>query len=282
MREFSIVRTEFWTGRTGRELRQHPAEARELACYLFSAPGHEMYGLYYKPIGSMVIEIGRSERSVQQSLVTLEALDYCAYDPINEWVWVKEMAQIQLNLPLKPLDYKVAAANKWYQTLPRNAHLGPFFDRYCDSLFLKPPRRYWSPHDVSVTKHTESEGATQEPLISISTPVLVPMVGEVRTKTTERFDRFWAVYPKKVGKKSARIEWDRLRPDDDLTDRIVAAVERHRRSERWLRDNGRAIPDPERYIKNERWNDNYEAGPTLSKQTLKNVQGPLGSFLDGF
>ena len=289
MREFSIVRPEFWMGRTGRELRSHPADVRELAFYLFSCPNNEQYGLYFKPVETMALEMGRTVKVVQKSLAVLAGLAYCTYDDVNDWVWVAEMAQIQMGLPLLPRDYKVRAANKWYQAMPKNQHLGPFFDRYCDSLLLGPPRRDLSPtKSVSRCEHTETEGAVDslfgavEPLISISISS-TEVLPEKREVHTERFDRFWAAYPKRVGKKSARAEWEKLRPqpDDELTARICAAVERHKKSVRWLRENGLAIPDPERYLKNERWNDEHHDGPNLSKQTIKNVQQP-GSFLDGF
>jgi hypothetical protein len=277
-------------------LREHPAEVRELAFYLISCPGHDMYGLYYKPVASMVAETGRCEPSIRNGLATLETLGYSVYDGVGEWVWVVEMAQIQMALPLLPRDYKVNAANKWYQKLPKNRHLGSYFDRYCDSLLLAPPRREFSPTEiVSPCEHRETEGTVDSlfgapmPLISKSTEdlVLVPStdvpVPEKRAVGTERFDLFWMVYPKKVGKKAARIEWDKLKPDDNLTATIVSAVDRHRRSYRWLRDGGQAIPDPERYLKYERWNDEQLDGtaPRLSKQTLHNVEKP-GSFLTGF
>jgi hypothetical protein len=287
MREFSIVRPEFWMGRTGRELRSHPADVRELAFYLFSCPNNEQYGLYYKPIATMAQEMGRTEKTVQESLAVLAGLTYCTYDDVNDWVWVVEMAQIQMGLPLLPRDYKVNAANKWYQKMPKNQHLGPFFDRYCDSLLLAPPRRNLSPtKSVSCCEHSETEGAVDslfgavEPLISISISS-TEVLPEKREVHTERFDRFWEAYPWKVGKKAARAEWDKIKPDDELTAKIVAAIGRHKTSQRWLREGGQSIPDPERYIKNERWNDEYDGRPNLAKQTIKNVQQP-GSFLDGF
>lgn len=298
MREYSLVRPEFWTGKTGRDLRAYQPGVREVAFYLFSCPNNEQYGLYYKPLGVMSEEMGREPKDIRDALLVLIDLEYCTYDHTNCWVWVFEMAQIQMGLPLKGADYRVKAANRWYQSMPKNAHLGPFFDRYCDALRLEPPRREWA-GDVSTTKivsisgernteaPVESEGEGQLPLISIPTQDLVLVEGgnggkpEARSIQTERFDRFWAVYPKPVGKKIARIEWDKLKPSEELTAKIVAAVERHKKSRRWLRDNGDAIPDPCRYLKYERWNDNYSDGPTLSKQNLQNMQA-AGDFLKGF
>lgn len=56
------------------------------------------------------------------------------------------------------------------------------------------------------------------------------------------FDRFWASYPRRVGKKDAVAVWKKISPDDALVDRIVAGVERWKRSEQWTKDEGRFIP----------------------------------------
>lgn len=275
MRDFSIVLPQFWTGTTGRILRQYPAEVRELAFYLFTAPNADMYGLYYKPLETMALETGRDMKAIAGALDTLVTVGYCQYDRTTEFVWVFEMAGIQMRpLPLKPTDFKVKSVNRWYRGIQKNPFLGAFFDRYCDHLLIEPPRRDGSP----------LEGASK-PLISISgsTALVVREERSVpveRSVQTARFERFWEVYPKKVGKKMARAYWDKLNPNDEFTERIVQAVIRHRRSDRWRRDGGTAIPDPERYIKYERFNDEVlDAAPTMSRQTQRNV-GEFGTFLD--
>lgn len=45
------------------------------------------------------------------------------------------------------------------------------------------------------------------------------------------FDRFWASYPRRVGKKDAVAVWKKIGPDDTLVDRIVAGVERWNESD---------------------------------------------------
>ncbi len=74
----------------------------------------------------------------------------------------------------------------------------------------------------------------------------------------ERFDRFWAVYPRKVQKARAREVWRRIDPDDALTDRICAAVQQARRSPQWNKQNGRYIPYPTTYLNAESWTDELE------------------------
>ena len=69
------------------------------------------------------------------------------------------------------------------------------------------------------------------------------------------FARFWAAYPHKVGKDAARRVFTRLAPDNDLTDRMVAAVEQHCASEQWQKDGGQFIPHPRTWLKHGRWKD---------------------------
>lgn len=106
------------------------------------------------------------------------------------------------------------------------------------------------------------------------------VVAPHRSVQTTRFDRFWEAYPKRIGKKAARLVWDRIAPDEALTVLICTAVDRAKASRRWREG---FIVDPERYLKQERWTDDLDADrPTLSKQTAQNVGHKLGSFLEGF
>ena len=69
------------------------------------------------------------------------------------------------------------------------------------------------------------------------------------------FARFWAVYPRKVGKDAALRAFRTLRPDNDLTDAMLAAVARHRASPQWQRDDGQFIPHPRTWLHQGRWKD---------------------------
>lgn len=72
----------------------------------------------------------------------------------------------------------------------------------------------------------------------------------------EMFDLFWAAYPCKKDKMSARREWDRLKPDRDLMRTMGAALKRAKASEEWQR--GIGIPYACRWISKRRWEDVQE------------------------
>lgn len=71
-----------------------------------------------------------------------------------------------------------------------------------------------------------------------------------------RFDRFWDVYPLKVGKRKARILWLRLKPSQKLTNEIIEAVKTQKQSEQWQERNGVFIQWPATWLSQSRWEDN--------------------------
>jgi hypothetical protein len=82
------------------------------------------------------------------------------------------------------------------------------------------------------------------------------------------FERFWSVYPKKVGKKDAERAFEKaikgMRDDGHTassspTDRMIAAVERQKCSEQWLKEGGRYIPNPATWLNQGRWEDELPA-----------------------
>ena len=80
--------------------------------------------------------------------------------------------------------------------------------------------------------------------------------GRSRREELDRyFDEFWAIYPRKVGKISAKRAFDRISPSRELVDEMISAVEHQRRSEQWTRDGGRFIPHPATWLGREQWND---------------------------
>lgn len=94
--------------------------------------------------------------------------------------------------------------------------------------------------------YTETETKTEtntEPDIHPPNP---PLKGEA-------FERFWAVYPKKVGKQAAFKAFQRIKGVSVET--MVKAVEYQRSTAQWQKDNGRFIPNPATWLNQGRWED---------------------------
>lgn len=72
----------------------------------------------------------------------------------------------------------------------------------------------------------------------------------------QRFEEFWAAYPRKQGKGAARKAWRKIRPGAPLHGRIMAAVKDNAaRNPQWLRDGGQFVPNPATWLNQERWED---------------------------
>lgn len=69
----------------------------------------------------------------------------------------------------------------------------------------------------------------------------------------ERFKKFWDFYPRGESKQAAIRAWDKLKPSDDLIDRMAVALKRQMKSEDW--QNGIGIPYASTWLNGRRWED---------------------------
>lgn len=81
-------------------------------------------------------------------------------------------------------------------------------------------------------------------------------------KKSEKFDQFWKIYPKKVGKGAARKAFQKIKPSDELFQKMLAALEQQSISEQWLKEGGRYIPNPATWLNQERWDDELKMKET--------------------
>lgn len=76
------------------------------------------------------------------------------------------------------------------------------------------------------------------------------------------FEEFWSIYPKKVGKGSAKKAFAKVK---EPLETLVSAVKRQECSSQWSKDNGQYIPNPATWLNQERWNDELD-GVSAQKQ----------------
>ena len=74
---------------------------------------------------------------------------------------------------------------------------------------------------------------------------------QINKEYIDRFDTFWKHYPRKVAKPNALKAWLKLKPDDDLTKKIISAVSKQNLSAR----EEKFIPHPASWLNAQRWED---------------------------
>ena len=78
----------------------------------------------------------------------------------------------------------------------------------------------------------------------------------------EAFDLFWEAYPKKRDKLKAKKSWDKIKPDSELTQRIITAVSLHAKTRDWTKEDGKYIPMPSTWLNGQRWEDEIQPAAT--------------------
>jgi hypothetical protein len=68
------------------------------------------------------------------------------------------------------------------------------------------------------------------------------------------FESFWKAYPKKVGKGDAEKEFVKARVNGTI-DALLTALEVQKRTDDWIKEGGKFIPYPAKWIKQRRWED---------------------------
>lgn len=79
-----------------------------------------------------------------------------------------------------------------------------------------------------------------------------------RVTYSERFERFWKSYPRKIGKMAAWNVFRRLKVDDALLDTMLRTLEAQKKSDDWKRDGGQYIPHPRTWLNQGRWEDSVD------------------------
>lgn len=77
-----------------------------------------------------------------------------------------------------------------------------------------------------------------------------------RARGDGAFDRFWAEYPKKVGKGQAQKAFFKISVPVEA---LIEAVQRQKNSVQWKKDGGQYIPNPATWLNQKRWEDDLDS-----------------------
>jgi hypothetical protein len=113
--------------------------------------------------------------------------------------------------------------------------------------------------EVPRSSHLREEKGREEKRREVRTGADAPAAPNKEAEKNGTFGEFWACYPKKVAKTKALKAWRALNPDADLVTTILAAVERHTKTPKWIKDGGEFIPFPATWLNQRRWEDEIES-----------------------
>ena len=73
-----------------------------------------------------------------------------------------------------------------------------------------------------------------------------------------KFEKFWAIYPRKEGKKKCLDWFKRNKPNEEFLNKMLSAIHKQKQSDKWTREKGRFIPMPFTWLNQGRWDDEVE------------------------
>lgn len=72
------------------------------------------------------------------------------------------------------------------------------------------------------------------------------------------FHAFYSAYPKKVNKQEAQDVWKALKLDENTFKKVMEALEAHKKCSDWRKENGKYIPNPAKWLRRKRWEDQLD------------------------
>lgn len=123
-----------------------------------------------------------------------------------------------------------------------------------------------SPNAMRTHSERNADGMHRAPVPRLQTPdTNNPPTPRKRGEGTVHdfppgFEALWSLYPRKVAKAAAAKAFARLKPDEALQARIVAAVQAQAQSPEWRKDGGAFVPHLATWLNGRRWEDDTSAG----------------------
>ena len=76
----------------------------------------------------------------------------------------------------------------------------------------------------------------------------------------KRFDRFWDEYPRKQSQDKAIAAFAQINPDDELLEKMIAAIHAWKKTGQWKQEGGKFVPNPGNWLAGRRWEDEIMKG----------------------
>lgn len=203
MREYGKVGPMFWTGKTGKRIREKGRNAQVGALYVLTAPGSNMLGLYYLPVPVLAHETGMPLEEASKALQCLSEVGFAYYDDESEYVFVPNMARFQIGDRLQATDKRVAGIKKQLESLRKSPFFNEFLNLYRESYHLQDVSPSEAPQKPlrSQEQDQEQRAVEQEQEQFAAAPVsgARPLVEVVEGRTVGTWNAYSAAYRFRYG-----------------------------------------------------------------------------------
>lgn len=86
------------------------------------------------------------------------------------------------------------------------------------------------------------------------------------------FEQFWKAYPKKVSKQKCLKWFQSNKPNEQLLKTMLDQLERFKKTKDWQKSNGQFIPYPDTWLRNRRWEDEFETEAESEEAMIKRLE----------
>ena len=90
---------------------------------------------------------------------------------------------------------------------------------------------------------------------------------EVKNKRKNYFDEFWDAFADKKGKEPARKSWDKINPDDELAQEIIAGAKRYAKERVKILARNSTPKMAQGWLTDRRWEDEQSVSPIINTES---------------
>lgn len=235
------VSSRFWTDE---KVAQWDDDTRLLALYLLTCPHRSMEGLYRLPKAYICADLGWDAKRLAKPFSKLLEDGFISYDETVHVVLVRHALKYQA--PDNPNQGK--AAIKALEELPETPllwELQRLAERFAKPFAEQLRERFGEPPAPTPTP-APTPSPDKQTRAADAAPAKAPRAPEGSYPVdvepaeqggyTEAFERFWRVYPRRVGKKAAFKAWNRLlkrsrdNPNPPTEEQLIAAARNYNRA----------------------------------------------------